>query len=244
MVEYTKLNVKLPNSQLKKLKDAVSNNTGTTLRISLKMFNGDNLPHELLLTTRQKTKIRNAFNNNTSTNIKLSKAQINKIIQSGEFLGKLLGPLLKTGLPLIKDLIKPLAKSVLVSLGLTAPTSAADAGIHKGSGNTTLIISNEKMNDIIKIVQALEDSNILLKGVTETVKNETKEQKGGFLSMLLGTLGASLLGNLLTGKGFVRAGSGNNKGKGVVRAGYGNKNKGKGVVRAGYGNKLKNKVNF
>ena len=92
-----------------------------------------------------------------------------------------------------------------------------------GSGTTTLIISNEKMNDIMKIVQALEDSNILLKGVTKTIENETKEQKGGFLSMLLGTLGASLLGNLLTGKGIVRAGSGNNKGKGVVRAGYGNK---------------------
>ena len=92
------------------------------------------------------------------------------------------------------------------------------------------------MNDVIKIVQALEDSNILLKGVTETVKNETKEQKRRFLSMLLGTLGANLLGNLLTGKGFVRAGSGNNKEKGVVRAGYGNNNKGKGVVRAGYVN--------
>ena len=78
------------------------------------------------------------------------------------------------------------------------------------------------MNDIIKIVQA---SNILLKGVTETVKNETKEQKGGFLSMLLGTLGANLLGNLLTGKGFVKDGYGNNKGKGFVRAGYGNNNK-------------------
>ena len=100
------------------------------------------------------------------------------------------------------------------------------------------------MNDVIKIAQALEDTNILLKGVTETVKNVTKEQEGGFLSMLLGTLGASLLGNLLTGKGFVRAGSGNNKGKGVVRDGYGNNDKGKGVIRAGYGNKLKNKVNF
>ena len=99
------------------------------------------------------------------------------------------------------------------------------------------------MNDIIKIVQAHEDSNVLLKGVTETVKNETKEQKGGLLSMLLGTLGASLLGNLLTGKGVVRADYGNkNKGKGVVRAGYGDKNKGKGVVRTGYGNK--NKVKF
>ena len=137
---------------------------------------------------------------------------------------------------------------MLIPLGLTAAASAADAGIHKkilGSGNTTLIISNEEINDVIKIVQALEDSNILLKGVAETVKNETKEQKGGFLSMLLGTLGASLLGSLLTGKGFVRAGSENNKGKRVVvRAGYGNNNKGKGVVKAGYGNQLKNKVDF
>ena len=127
------------------------------------------------------------------------------MIQLGGFLSRLLGPLLKTGLPLIKNVIKPLAKSVLITLGLTAAASAADAGIHKkilGSGNTTLIISNEEMNDIMKIVQALEDSNILLKGVTETVENELKEQKGGFLSMLLGTLGARLLGNLLTGKGI------------------------------------------
>ena len=131
MVEYTKVNIRLSESQLKKLKDAVSNNTGTTLRISLKMFNGDNLPHELLLTTRQKTKIRNAFNNNASTDIKFSKAQINKIIQSGGFLGRLLGPLLKTGLPLIKNVIKPLAKSVLIPLGLTVAVSAADEGIHK-----------------------------------------------------------------------------------------------------------------
>ena len=222
MVEYTKVNVRLSDSQIKKLKDAVSNNTGTNLRISLKMFIGNNLPHELLLTTRQKTKIRNAFNNNRSTDLKLSKAQINRIIQSGGFLGELPGSLLKTGLPLIKNVIKPLAKSVLIPLGLTAAASAADAGIHKKileSGTTTLIISNEEMNGIIKIVQAPEDSNILLKGLTESVKNETKEQKGGFLSMLLGTLGASLLGNLLTGKGILRAGYGNNKGKGIVRAG-------------------------
>ena len=131
MVEYTKVNVKLSDSQIKRLKDAVSDNTGTTLRINLKMFNGNNLPHELLLTTRQKLKIRNAFNNNRSTDKKFSKAQINKIIQSGGFLGKLLGPLLKTGFPLIKNVIKPLAKSVLVPLGLTAAASAADAGIHK-----------------------------------------------------------------------------------------------------------------
>ena len=99
----------------------------------------------------------------------------------------------------------------------------------QGSGNTTLIISNKEINDIIKIIQALEDSNIFLKGVTKTIKNETKEQKGGFLSMLLGPLGASLLGNSLTGKGIIRAGSGhpssstlqNKKGKGTVRAGTG-----------------------
>ena len=101
MTAYTKIKFRLSDSQLKKLKYAVSNNTGTTL-ISLKMFNGINLPHELLLTLRQKTNIRNAFNNNASTDIKFSKARINKIIQSGSFLGKLLGPLLKTGLPLIK----------------------------------------------------------------------------------------------------------------------------------------------
>ena len=157
-----------------------------------------------------------------STDIKLSKAQISKIIQSGGFLGSLLsklaGPLMKVAIPL--------AKNVLAPLGITAAASALDAGIQKkihGSGTTTLIISNEEMNDIMKIIQSLEDSNILLKGVTKTIEKETKEQKGGFLSMLLGTLGASLLGNLLTGKGTVRAGSGNKKGKGIVRAGYGNK---------------------
>ena len=107
-------------------------------------------------------------------------------------------------------MIKPLAESVLIPLGLTAAPSAADAGIHKkilGLGNTTtLIISNNEMEDIIKIVKSLENSGLLLKGVTETVQNEIKEQKGGFLSMLLDTLGASLLGNLLTEKGMYRAG--------------------------------------
>ena len=133
----------------------------------------------------------------------------------------------------------PLAKNVLAPLGMTAASSAIDAEIQKkihGSGTTTLITSNEEMNDIMKIVQALEDSNILLKGVTKTIKNETKEQKRGFLSILLGTLGASFLENLLTGKGIVRAGSVNKKGKGIVRAGSVNK-KGKGIVRAGSVNK-------
>ena len=115
-------------------------------------------------TSRQTTKLRNAIQNNISTDIKLSKAQISKIIQSGRFLGKLLDPLIKTGLPLIRNIIKPLAKSVLIPLGLTAAAYAADAGIQKkilGSGTTTLIIPNEEINDIMKIAQALEDSNIL-----------------------------------------------------------------------------------
>ena len=133
------------------------------------MFDGNDLPHELLLTTRQKAKLRNAFNNNLSADIKLSKAQISKIIESGGFLGSLLSKLVG---PLIKVAV-PLAKNVLAPLGITAAASALDAGIQKkihGSGTTTLIISNEEMNDIIKIVQALEDSNILLKGVT--IKNK------------------------------------------------------------------------
>ena len=165
-----------------------------------------------------------------STDKKLSKAQISKIIQSGEFLGSLLSKLVD---PLMKVTIS-LAKNVLAPLGITTAVSAIDAWIQKkihGSGTKTLIISNEEMNDIMKTVQ---DSDILLKGVTKTIKNETKEQKERFSSMLLRTLGAILLGNLLTGKGIVRAGSGNKKGKGIVRAGSGNK-KGKGIVRAGYG---------
>ena len=185
--------------------------------MNARMFNGNNLPHKLFLTQKQITKLRNNIENNLQTDIKLSKAQISKIIQSGRFLGKILGPLLKTGLPLLKSIIKPLG-----FLGLTVASSAIDAGVQKniyGSGTTTLVISNEEMNDIMKIVQALEDSNILLKGATKTIKNETKEQKGGFSSMLLGTLGASLLGDLLTknlsGKGTVRAG------EGFLRAGEG-----------------------
>ena len=211
MAEYNTVNVKLLSSQLNKLKSAVKNKQGTTLRMNARMFNGNNLLHELLLITTQTTKLRNAIENNLQTDIKLNKAQISKIIQAGGFLGKVLGLLLKTGLPLLKSVIKPLRL-----LGLTAASSAIDAGVKKkkiyGSGTTTLVISSEEMNGIMKIVQALEDSNILLKGVTKTIKNETKEQKGRFLSMLLGTLGASLLGGLLTknlsGKGAVRAGEG------------------------------------
>ena len=204
----------------------VKSNEGLTLRLSTKNFNKDEIPHELLLTTRQNTKLRNAVNNNSATDIKLSKAQIKKIIQSGGFLGKLLsklaGPLMKVALPL--------AKNVLASLGLTADMSAIDGSMQKkihGSG-VKLIIEQEDMNDIMKIIEALENFGILLKGVSKTIKNETKEQRGGFLSMLLGTLGASLLGDLLTGgKGIVRPGEGSvasrAKGDGILRAGPGSK---------------------
>ena len=129
--------------------------------------NEANFPHQLLLTNTQVSNLRKAFSNHLSADIKLLKTQLPKVIQSGGFLGRLLGLLLKTGLPLKSNVIKPLAKSVLVPLGLTAAASAADAGIHKkilGSGNTTtLIISNNEMEDIIKIVKSLEDSGLLLK---------------------------------------------------------------------------------
>ena len=135
-----------------------------------------------------------------------------KIGQSGGFLDRLLGPILKARLPLI--VVKPLAKSVLVPLGLPPSVSATNAAIHKAmfrSGFTTLIISNEEMNDIIKI--ALEESGLLIKGISETIKNEAKEQKREFPSMLSGTLGDSLLGNLLTGKGTIT------RGEGTIRSG-------------------------
>ena len=230
MTHYNSLNVKLSNSQLNKLKSSIKNETGVVLRISSNMVGNSNdntnFPHELLLTNTQVANIRKDFAKNTSTDIKLSKTQLSKMIQSGGFLGRLLGSLLKTGLPLIKSVIKSLAKSVLLPLGLTAAASAADAGIHKkilGSGhnNATLIISNDEMDDILKIVKSLEDSAVLLKGVSETIQHEAKEQRGGFLSMLLGILGASLLGDILSkglsGKGVIRAG------EGTIRAGYGSK---------------------
>ena len=112
---------------------------------------------------------------------------------------------------LIGNVLKPLVKAILIPLVLTAASSATNAAIHKrmfGSGFITLIISNEEINDIMKIVTSLEESGLLIKCVSETIKNEAKEQKRGFLGMLLGTLGASLLGNLLTIKDTIRAGEG------------------------------------
>ena len=130
-----------------------------------------------------------------------------KIGQSRLFLGIFLESSLNPRLPLIKNVLKPLDKSVLISLGLAASASATEAAINKkmlGSGMNTLIISNEEINDIMKIVKSLEESGLLIKVVSETIKNEAKEQKDGFLSMLLGTLDASLLGNLLRGRDTIR----------------------------------------
>ena len=160
------------------------------------------------------------------------------MILSGGFLGRLLGPLLKRGLPSIKNVIKPLAKSVLIPLRLRAAAAAADEEIHKKVRIKKYQpkISNDEINDIIKIIKSLEDSGLLLKGVTETVQNEVKEQNGGSISMLLGTLGAILLGNLLNGKGAIAK----SQGRGIYRAGKG---KGisratEGIARAGYGSKM------
>ena len=137
MVEYSKVNVKLTDRQLKKLKTTVKNETETTLRMSLKILDGNDMPLELLLTTRQKTKLRNAFNNNMSTDLKLSKAQISKIIQPGGFLrsllSKLAGPLMEVAVPFV-----PLAKNILAPLGMTAAASGIDAGIKKKKKNMVL----------------------------------------------------------------------------------------------------------
>ena len=157
MVKYNKVNVKLWDTQLNQLKA------------------GNNLMEIVyLMTTRQRMKLRNAFENNMPINIKLSRAQISQIIQSGRFLGSLFsriaGPLMKLAVPLAKNNLDP--------LGITAAASAINAGIQKkihSSGTTALLISNEEMNDIMKIVQALKYSNILLKGITKTIKNERKQ---------------------------------------------------------------------
>ena len=127
-----------------------------------------------------------------------------------------LRPLMIAGLPLMSSVLTPLAKSILLPLGLSAEMSAVDASIQKknyGSGTTTLIISNEEIEDIMKIVKSLEESGLLIKGISETIKNETKEQKGGSLPMLLGTLAASMLGSALTGRRVIRAD------EGTIRAG-------------------------
>ena len=164
MTHYNCLNIKLSNSQVSKLKSAIKNKTKVVLRLSPNMIgNSDdkiNFPHELFLTSRQVANLRKVFANNSSSDIKLPKTQLSKVIQSGGFLRRRLGQLIKTGLPLMKNVIKQLANSVLISLGLPVAASAADAGIKKkiwGPGTTALIIINDEMEDIIQLVKSLED---------------------------------------------------------------------------------------
>ena len=187
MTQYSSLNVKLSNSQLNKLKSAIKNETEVVLRLSSNMIgdNETNFPHKLSLTNRQVANLRQAFANYFLTDIKLSKTHLLKMIQSGGFLGGLLGQLQKMELRLIKNVTKPLTKNVLIPLGLIEAASAADVGIHKkilGWGHnhslsTTLMISINKIEDIIKTVKSPEYSGVLLKGITETVQNEVKKKK-------------------------------------------------------------------
>ena len=185
MTQYNSLNVKLSNSQLNKLKSSIKNETDVVLRISSNMV-GDsndntNFPHELLLTNRQVANIRKAFANHSSIDIKLSKTQLSKMIQSGGFLGNLLG---KLAGPLMK-VAMPLAKNVLAPFGISTAMSAIDGSIKKtilSSGRTTLIISNDEMDDILKIVKSLENSGLLLKGVTETIQLKLKNKEEDFLA--------------------------------------------------------------
>ena len=136
----------------------------------------------------------------------MSKALLRRIGKSGGFLGRNLGPFQNIGLYLIENVLKPLAKSALISLGSIAAASATDEATRKkllGSVYVTLIISNKEMNDIMKIVKSLEEIVLLINLVRKAIKNEAKEQKGGFLGMLLGTLRTNLVGNLSTGKGKI-----------------------------------------
>ena len=163
MTHYNALNVKLSNSLLNNLKSGIKNSTEVTLKISSNVvgdsIDKNNFLHKLFLTNIQVSRLRKVFANGSSTNIKVSKTQLHLIGQSG-FLGRLLAPLLKTRLSLIGNVLKQLAKSVLIPLGLTAVESATDPVIHKkmfGSDATTLIISNEEMNDFMKIVKFLKN---------------------------------------------------------------------------------------
>ena len=188
MAQYNMLNVTLSNLQLNKLKSAVKNETEVTLNRSSSItgdFNDENnFLHKLLLTNTQVSRLCKAFTSNSSANVKLSKTHLHKIGQSGGFLGRILGPLLKTGLPLMGNVLKPFAKNVLIQLRLTASASATGTEKMFGSGFTTLIISNEDLENIMKIVMSLEDSGLLRKSVRETIKNEAKKKRRTFRNVI------------------------------------------------------------
>ena len=199
MIQYNVLSVELSNSQVNKLKPGPKNCTEVTLNLSSNVIGNSNdetnFLHKLLLTNTQISRFCKAFVNKSSDNTKLSKTRLYKIGQSGEFLNRLLGILLKTGFLLMNNLLKPLVKTVLIPLGLTAAASTTDAAIRKKvfrSGMATLISSNEEMDDIMTKVKSVEEFGVLIKAVIKAIKNEVKEEKGGILGKLLGTLGANL----------------------------------------------------
>ena len=199
MIQYNVLSVELSNSQVNKLKLGPKNCTEVTLNLSSNEIGNSNdetnFLHKLLLTNTQISRFCKAFVNKSSDDTKLSKTQLYKIGQSGGFLNRLLGILLKTGFLLMNNLLKPLVKTVFIPLGLTAAASTTDASIRKKvfrSGMATFISSNEEMDDIMTKVKSVEEFGLLIKAVIKAIKNEVKEEKGGILGKLLGTLGANL----------------------------------------------------
>ena len=211
MTQYNTLHLRLSNSELNKLKSGITNGTEVLellrflkdmkfLKLSSNVVpdsnDENNFSHKLSLTNTQISKLRKAFGNDSSANIKLSKTILHKIGQSGGCLDRLSRPSLKPGLPLMKSVLNNSSINNRCRYSLE----------NFWTGTTTLIISNEEMNAIMKIVKSPEESALLIKGASETIQNEAKERKGKIFSMLLGTLGVSLLGNLLAGKTTIRAG--------------------------------------
>ena len=227
--KYTQINAILTENQLSKLRHALRNNEGVTLRIDNKTVGDGN--HELLLTRSQINRLTNAYN---PVDIKFSRKQLRAMGQRGGFGFGFLGPLLRSTIP-------SLAKNVVAPLAVQAAASAVDAGVQKaihGSGNRMnkkfkLCINSDELKDILQVIAALEHSGAIMEGITETVADKIEKQEGGFLPMLLGSLAASLLPSLLgiksSGRGGVRAGEGGVRAGEMVGEGYVYNNKRIGV---------------
>ena len=212
MANYQEARVRLSNTQLNKLKSTTKNKAGTISRLNKKNFEDEELPHELFLTTRQTTKIGNVFANNKSTDVKLSKAQISKIIQSDGSFGSWLGNLGKKSLTniaitLARDNLPGLVSNLTLSAINKSDRKISEKGAVTAGKGFTLFISSEDMNDIIKIRKSLEDSGVLIDGVTK------KNQEDGFLGALLAPLAVSLVQPVIfsvvsdiSGRGVRRAG--------------------------------------
>ena len=214
MSQQNTLNVQLSNSELTKLKSGTKSGFGVTLKLSSNAIadsnDKNNFPHKQLLTNTQDSKLFKPFANIFSANIKLSKTLLNKIRQMRGYLSRLLWPVPKTGLSLTKHVLKPIAKNYFNTIRLyNSSISNRCSNSQKkylGLPQENYQISNEEINDITRIVKSFKESGLLVTRMSETIENEAKEQKGGYLEMLLSTLGASILGNLLTGKSTIRAG--------------------------------------